>query len=222
MTYVTGNLHGDLNRFHALLDKIGFTDDDLLYVLGDTVDYGEDSMGLLIDLSMRPNVYPVAGEHDLTALRMLNGFSVMLRDGTAPNPAFSAEMMAWVADGGSQTLEGFRELDDDMREGVLDYLSDFSLYEEVSAGDGEYLLVHAGIDGYTPDKPLDGYPPEAFFVPAPDGARYLADGLTVVAHQPTKSGKIEHVDGVIRIDCGARHGGALACLCLENKKEFYV
>ena len=152
MTYVVANLHGELAKFKAMLEKIRFSKKDILYVLGDTADYGEEAAALLTDLSMRENVYPVAGEHDLLALRMLAGFDKMLKNGSMPDADFAAEMTAWAADGGNATLAGFRELDEDMREGLLDYLSDFSLFEEVSVGDKEYVLVHAGICNFVASR----------------------------------------------------------------------
>ncbi len=222
MTFVLANLHGDFQKYKQMLEQIGFGDNDILYVLGDTVDYGEGSLQVLTDMSMRPNVYPVAGEHDLTALRMLSGFERMLHDGAAPDPSYVSEMSAWAADGGRVTLEGFRELDNDMREGILDYLSDFSLYEEVEAGGKEYLLVHAGIGGFDPELSLDAYEPDAFFTPVAEGDRFFDDRTLVVGHAPTKSGKIEHVNGVTYLDCGVKEGGRLGCLCLETGEEFYV
>lgn len=222
MTYVMANLHGDTARYFKMLDKIGFGENDVLYVLGDSVDYGDASAELLIDMSMRLNVYPVAGEHDLLALRMLDGFERMLKEGAAPSPAFAAEMTAWAADGGSATLESYRELDADMREGVLDYLSEFALYEEVEAGGKSFLLVHGGIADFDPETPLDAYEPEAFFAPVEGDTRLFDDCTLVVGHAPTASGKIEYGDGIIRIDCGAKDGGPVACLCLENGKEYYV
>ena len=115
MTYVTANLHGEAERFTALLQTIKFKDSDVLYVLGDSVDFGEGTMELLTDMSMRANVYPLAGEHDFKALRMLSGFEKMLKDGSAPSAEFSAEMTAWAADGGMATLTGYRALDAEMR-----------------------------------------------------------------------------------------------------------
>ena len=221
MTYVVANLHGALDKFGALLEKIAFSKKDILYVLGDTADYGEDAVALLTDLSMRENVYPLAGEHDFTALRMLSGFDKMLKSGAMPDADFAAEMTAWVSDGGNATLEGFRELDEDMREGLLDYLSEFSLYEEVEAGGKAYLLVHAGIADFSEDRPLDEYEPEDFFS-APENEVYFDDRTVIVGHTPTASGRIERANGIIRIDCGVKDGGALACLCLESGEEFYV
>ena len=42
--------------------------------------------------------------------------------------------------------------------------------------------------------------------------------IVIVGGDVTKSGKIEREGNVIRINCGAK----LACLCLDNGKEFYV
>ena len=131
MTYVMSDLHGDYQKFKDILEQIRFSDRDILYILGDIVDYGEESMELIADLSLRLNVYPIAGEHDFTAIRMLHGFDKMLKSGAMPEADFAAEMTAWAADGGASTLEGFRTLDEDMREGLLDYLSEFALFEEV-------------------------------------------------------------------------------------------
>ena len=64
MTYVTTNLHGDLAGYRVLLEKIGFGKKDVLYVLGDVADYGEDAAELLTEMSMSENVYPVAGAFD--------------------------------------------------------------------------------------------------------------------------------------------------------------
>ena len=221
MIYVVANLHGDLDRYKRLLQEIRFSKKDILYILGDTADYGEDAVTLLTDLSMCENVYPVAGEHDFLALRMLTGFDKMLKSGSMPTPEFAAEMTAWASEGGAVTLEGFRALDEEMREGLLDYLAEFSLYEEVEAGGKEYVLVHAGIGGFDADKDLDDYAPEDFFE-VPESEVYFTDRTVVVGHTPTASGRIEREGNLIRIDCGAKDGGALACLCLNTGEEFYI
>ena len=223
MTYVVSNLHGCYQKYKELLKTIRFKDTDIMYVLGDIVDYGDEPMELLADLSMRYNVYPVVGEHDYTAIRMLQGFDRMLKGGSEPDPDYIAEMTEWASHGGKVTLDGFRALDDEMREGVIDYLSDLALYEEVNAGGKTYVLVHAGIADFDPDADLDDYLPEDFIsTPADLDGQYFADKTLVVGHVPTASGKIERGEGVIAIDCGAYFGGKLACLCLETGEEFYV
>ncbi len=222
MTYVVAGICGDWDKYHALLQRISFKETDVLYVIGDVADYGEQGMEVLTDMSMRANVYPVAGKHDLLALRMLTGFDKMLREGGSPTPEFAAEMMAWAGDGGKVTLDGFRALDADMREGVLDYLSEFALFEEIEVKGGEYVLVYAGIADFDADTSLEDYEPEDFFVPAKAGDRFFTDRTLIVGCVPTESGKIEREDGIIRLDCGAREGGSLAAVCLETGEEFYV
>ncbi len=222
MTYVVANLHGALEKYRALVKKICLSKKDILYVLGDTADYGEDAVELLTELSLCENVYSIAGEHDYLALRMLSGFDKMLRDGSAPTEEFAAEMTAWVGEGGSATLAGFRALDADMREGLLDYLSEATLYEEVSAGGKEYVLVHGGIAGFSEEKDLEEYEPEDFFAAPAPGTRFYTDKILVVGHCPTESGRIEKEEGIIRMDCGIKDGGLLGCLCLETGEEFYV
>ncbi len=223
MTYVISNLHGNYQKYKAMLSEISFRDSDILYVLGDIVDYGEEPMELIADMSMRYNVYPVVGEHDYRAIRMLQGFDRMLKTGDTPDPEYIAEMTEWMAEGGKTTLDGFRALDEEMREGVLDYLSDLALYEEVSVKGKNYLLVHAGIADFDPDADIDDYQPEDFITePANLGTTYYEDKTLIVGHVPTESGKIERGVNVIAIDCGAYEGGKLACLCLESGEEFYV
>ena len=222
MTYVVTNLHGNFQKYCALLEKIHFGENDILYVLGDTVDYGEQTMELLTDMSMRVNVYPIAGEHDFLALRLLRKFDRLLREQTAPDMDFASEMKAWVADGGEKTLDAFRALDSDMKEGIIDYLSEFALFEEIEVGGKTFVLVHAGIGDFDAAKPLDDYGPEDFFVPAEPGKTFFADRTLVVGHRATESGKIERSNGVIYLDCGVKDGGQLACLCLENNEEIYV
>ncbi|MBR6727668.1 MAG: metallophosphoesterase [Clostridia bacterium] len=222
MTYVTAGICGDWDRYQRLLQTINLKEDDVLYVIGDVADYGEQGMEVLTDMSMRINVYPVAGEHDFRALRMLNGFDKMLKEGTNPTPEFAAEMMSWATDGGKPTLDGFRALDEDMREGVLDYLSEFVLFEEAEVNGQDYVMVYAGIADFDPETELDDYEPEDFFAPAEVGQRFFEDRTLIVGGAATESGRIEREDGIIRLNCGAKDGGALACLCLESGEEFYV
>ena len=222
MTYVISDIHGNYGKLKEMLEKIRFSDDDLLYVLGDMVDVGDEPIEVLLDFSMRSNVYPIIGECDLRAAKLLSAFDKMSRGGE-PDEECIAEMSAWVNEGGKPTLEGFRILDDDMKEGIIDYLTDCTLYEELTVNGKDYLLVHAGIADFSPDTDMDDYQPEDFVSePLDSGRRYFEDKTLIVGHTPTESGKIEYGNGSIMIDCGASYGGKLACLRLEDGKEFYV
>jgi len=223
MTYVISNLHGNYQKFQSILSQISFRDSDVLYLLGDILDYGEESMDLIADLSVRVNVYPIAGEHDFLAAKMLGGFSKMLESGAMPDAEFAAQMTDWVQNGGQATLDGFRALDAEQREGVLDYLQEMTLFEELEVKGEEYILLHAGIADYDPETDLYDYEPEDFFS-EPVSAEYplIAGKTLVVGHVPTKSRRIERGEGSIFMDCGVAEGGPLGCLCLETGKEYYA
>ena len=229
MTYVISDIHGNREKFNSLLKAINFSDRDVMYVLGDIVDMGDEPMELLCDLSMRYNVIPIVGDHDLLALRLLTALDKVLRGGASPDPEILSELTDWIRKGGAKTMEGFKALDDDMKEGVLEYLEELSLYEEVNVGGRKYLLVHAGIADFDPDTPLDDYMPEDFISEPVDPDKTYFEDVTIIAgHIPTsningaRSGRIYKGQGCILIDCGAAMGEALGCLRLEDGKEFYA
>ena len=199
-----------------------------MYVVGDIVDYGEEPIELLCDLSMRYNVIPILGECNLRALEMLTELDKML-GGASPDPEVIGKMTEWIQEGGAKTMEGFKALDEDMKEGVLEYLEDMSLYEEVEVRGKKYLLVHAGIADYSAESDLDDYMPEDFIYESVDPDYQLIDGVTlVVGHKPTyeiegaERGKIYHGEGSIFLDCGAAYDEPLGCICLETGKEYYI
>ena len=228
MTYVISDIHGSYEKFKSILSQISFRESDVMYSLGEILDYGEESMELIADLSIRLNVYPIAGEHDFLAARMLSGFSSMLKNGAAPDPEFISEMTAWVQDGGQTTLEAFRDLDEDQREGVLEYLEDMMLFDEVKVKGERYVLVHAGIADYQPGMKLDDCEPEVFMTEPLDLSKRLFKNKTVVVgHVPMTeenggNGKIYFGNGCVNINCGVKDAGLLGCLRLDDMKEFYV
>ena len=170
MTYVAYGFCGSLEKFNSILRQINFGERDVLYVLGDLAD-GEGAMELICDMSMRLNVYPVFGKKDFLALKLLSGFDKMLREGTAPDASYIEQMKFWVANGGQVILDGFRELDEDMREGVLDYLGDLMLYDETTVRGKTYFMLNGGIAGFDPDADPDEYEPvdvSYFFGPGAD------------------------------------------------------
>ncbi|MBE6578120.1 MAG: hypothetical protein E7653_08310 [Ruminococcaceae bacterium] len=228
MTYVIANPHGCLDKFNALLDKIAFKDTDVMYVLGGIIDHGEQPIELLCDLSMRYNVIPVLGENEYRAFELLSALDKVL-SGEAPDRELIAKMAEWMQNGGAKTVEGFKELDADMREGVLDYLSDMSLYEEVETRGKKYVLVGTGIADFDPETPLEDYMPEDFISEALDPNKPYFDDATIIAgHVPTytvygaEHGKIYHGEYGILVNCGAAYGEPLGCLRLEDGKEFYA
>lgn len=69
MDYCISDIHGYYGLFCRLLDKIRFGDKDKLYVLGDIIDKGPDSIRLAKLLFSIPNVYCIAGNHEYDFLK---------------------------------------------------------------------------------------------------------------------------------------------------------
>jgi len=228
MYYAISNLHGNKEKFDLMLKLINFKDEkDVLYVLGDTVDYGADGIDLLIDMSMRPNVYHIKGEHEDLAYRMISRFLEMSRSGEAPDPEFISEFRSWTSEkGGMPTFEAFQALDGEMREGLLEYFEEMTPYEEVKAGQKNFILCHAGIANFKPGKDLESYDEEDFFtVPLDFSKKYFKGKTIVVGHTPTtefNKGAIYQTSAAVNIDCACAFDGKLGCLCLDTGREFYV
>ena len=65
-TYVMGEIHGCFREFKRMMNKIGFSDEDKMLLVGDYIDRGEFSIDMLKWLEKCPkNVYPVKGNHDV-------------------------------------------------------------------------------------------------------------------------------------------------------------
>ena len=232
MTYVISDIHGDFERYEKMLELINFDEErDLLFVLGNTIDFGEDSFKLLLDMSSRPNVYPIIGEHEHIALPLLKKLSGDI--GEKAVASFDAETMSrfmeWGKMGGQETVLKFRELDSEDREWIVEYLEEFVPYEEIEAGGKTFVLVHAGLDNFSKSRELEDYDTEELIYTAPDWSKiYFEDKTLVVGHTPTveinpsSKGRIWNLNGTVAINCGSSFGLPLGCLRLEDMKEFYV
>ena len=69
MDYCVSDIHGYYELFCRLLDKIRFGGGDKLYVLGDVIDKGPDSIRLAKLLFSMSNVYCIAGNHEYDFLK---------------------------------------------------------------------------------------------------------------------------------------------------------
>lgn len=71
MIYLMSDIHGEYKKYIAMLEKINFSDNDILYILGDVLERGPEPIKILKDMSMRSNVYPIMGNHELMAIDIL-------------------------------------------------------------------------------------------------------------------------------------------------------
>ncbi len=231
--YVMSDIHGEYDKYLRMLNKIRFSDNDDLIILGDVVDKGSQPIELLRDMMMRPNVYPIMGNHDLLALDVLRKLAVDITEENAESQVditVMNELIDWLYEGGKTTYDEFVRLDKEEREEVIEYLSEFSYYEVIDVGEKTFILVHAGLGNFRPDKKLSEYSVEELIMYRTDPEKKYFDDdsvYVVTGHTPTLiySGKPEiyRSHNNICIDCGAvSECGRLACLCLDTMEEFYV
>lgn len=230
MTYATADIHGRFDKYQALLEEIRFGEADTLYVLGDVIDRGPDGVKILQDMMMRPNVLPILGNHEFMAAMCLPWLMEEITEESLArlDKARMGALQDWMNNGGNPTLRALGEFSQEERGDILDYLREFALYEEVEVGDRSFVLVHAGLDNFSPEKPLEEYQPEdlLFFRPKADTVYWL-DKTVICGHTPTwylgdDGGRVVRTDSWIDIDCGCGSGGLLGCLCLDTLGEFYV
>lgn len=162
MKYAVSNLYGDWDRYMAVLKAIDLKKDDMLFVLGDIVDGGTRGVEILKDMMLRGNVFPILGDHDYIAYEVLSGIWEETReDITAPLSKELAQRCAqWEKHGGDGTLEGFARLSEDDKEALIEYLEEFTMYEEVEAEGMDFVLCHSMPENFMTDDSLDDYTAE--------------------------------------------------------------
>lgn len=234
-TYCISDIHGNYERYKAILQKINLKDRDTLYVIGDVIDRGRDSLKILKDMMMRVNVIPIIGNHEYMAISCLK---FLMREITKEEIAnldkgIAEGLLEWQNVGGQTTIDEFHRLNDEEKEDIIDYLSEFTLYEEAEAGGNKFVLVHGGLENFDPDKSLDDYQLHEMIFKTPDYSKvYFEDKYLVTGHLPTafieenpNPNKIFMANNHIAIDCGCgmdMKDGCLCAICLDNFREYYV
>ncbi len=231
MIYVSSDWHGTpLERIKMLLDKCGFSSDDFLYVLGDVIDRGDHGVELLKWIMQQPNVQLILGNHEI----MLLDCDFMFEEVTEENTyaLSSLDIMSlrnWKANGAAPTIDGLANEPHEMRRAIVAYLKDAPLYEEVSIGDKDFVLVHAGLGGYEAGKSIEEYSINDLVWTRPYyDTEYSEDFLTILGHTPTVfygskfKGRMMKTKTFYDIDTGASGGLDPMILCLDTLEEFYL
>lgn len=230
MTYVMSDLHGCYRQYSAMLKTIKFYDNDMLYLIGDVVDRGEYGIRLLLDVMSRPNVRLLMGNHEYLMAVLLSNFKEPLTHNTALDDKMTEVLKLWMADGGRPTFRDYIDLSWEEQKRIVSYLVKRPLYAEMTVNGQAYLLVHAGLDHFSPKRLLKDYRVEELLFHRRDPKQaYFADKIVVVGHTPTfddaknSAGKILRIGNVINIDCGCVYSKSknLGCLRLEDQMEFY-
>lgn len=233
MTYVISDLHGyPLEKFKRILEKAGFSDDDLLYILGDVIDRnGDGGVEMLCWLLEQPNIQLILGNHEAMLLSCEFVFNEITDESIGEITNEKIELLNnYLLNGGNVTLKALKDLKESSPAAVsdiLDYLHNAPLYEAVSAGENDFFLVHSGMDNFDKGKKLPQYSSDDFLWAWPKiDDEYFDDIITVFGHTPTLcygdeyNGKIIKTKTWIDIDIGVSAGNEPILLRLDDYKEF--
>ena len=232
MIYVSSDWHGcPLSTIQALLEQANFDENnDFLFVLGDVIDRGEHSVELLKFLMNSPSAELLLGNHEAFMLANAWIFDEVTDKSIADLDINKLSMLNnWQSNGGNYTIEALYRETPETRADILDYIRECPLYDSVSVGDRDFLLVHGGLENYSPDKKIRDYTQDELLWCRPTlNTRFSKDFTTIIGHTPVHfygsyyKGKILKTSTWINIDTGAAEGLTPCLLRLDDMQEFYL
>ena len=230
MTYVTADIHGYYEAFRKLLEKLRFTKNDFLYVLGDTIDKGPESLRVLQYIMKKENMELILGNHEEFFLEALKSRVYGKRN--------FIDMELWCKHGGEKTFEEFMQMSPWEQQEIFRYLSTRPLYQII----GNNVLVHGGVilhkEQYSSweelmreqDRQTLLWTKEEFLT---HPFEPQLEGRVIFGHTPTS--EIQRVRGErqtpgtvwkdgkrMGIDGGYLFGGTLIAVCLDTDEIYYI
>lgn len=139
--WVITDIHGCNKTFVGLIDHLELEEQDTLYLLGDYIDRGPDSKGVLDIITTL--------QHNGVDIRCLRGNHEQMMLSACKGELPEAN---WLMNGGHATLDSFGvERLDEVPESYMDMMEQMGYYFELD----DYLLVHAGFNTDAPDPFAD-------------------------------------------------------------------
>lgn len=142
------------------------------------------------------------------------------------------QLSGWLACGGDVTLHSLKELkhkDPELVEEMIHFCAEAPLYESVTVGSKDYLLVHSGLGNFSIEKSIESYTTDELLWTRPKlEDRYFDDVKTIIGHTPTQYygfkyyGRALKTATWINIDTSAAYEGHPMLLRLDDLKEFYI
>ena len=200
-TIAIGDVHGCLDAFQAVLAAIEPRSEDTIVMLGDYVDRGPNSRGVLqelLDLGTWCRLVPLLGNHDEMFLDVCTGRDEY-RD-------------SWLMYGGDATEASYGMVPEAVPREHVDLLVACRLWFETDT----HLFVHAN---YHSDRPLEGQPPGILCwesirdrVPKP----HVNGKTAIVGHTSQKSGEVLDLGYLKCIDTYCYGDGRLTAMDVET------
>lgn len=130
MHYVCSDIHGQKELYDKMMEAIDLQPEDTLYVLGDVIDRGPDSIGILKDMMKRENVVMFLGNHELM---MLDYFREVGRP----------DIWTMGCNGGTVTLRQYNKLPQEEQDEIFEYLMEAWIQKYVEVDGEKYALHHS-------------------------------------------------------------------------------
>ena len=224
MDYCISDIHGYYGLFCRLLDKIKFSGKDKLYVLGDVIDKGPDSIRLAKLLFSMPNVYCIAGNHEYDFLKY---YRALMRQ-TENYDWVLEKLRGYFTDGRLLDWETVDRFD------FLPFYAETDDFIGVHAGipvkDGKLMPVsHATCEQLVYDrrfKDKDILPQNGKCVLyGHTPVRYLTGRDEILLYP--RRGAAKDSQNIadyckIHLDTGVAFSGVLGCFAIDNCQSFYV
>ena len=194
-TLVIGDIHGCLVSLETMLDYIKPTKDDLVVTLGDYVDRGPNSRGViarLLELKQTHHYIHLMGNHEIQMIRALEA------------PHHMERFLSGLC-GGKDTLANYGGSFEGIPEDHWDFITSAELYHETDT----HLLVHAGLSA---DLPVDEQLQETYYYQRFYEARPHMSGKIVVCGHTIQGDLPVNEGHSICLDTCAYGGGWLTCL----------
>lgn len=190
-----GDIHGCLVSLETMFEVLQPTDNDLVVTLGDYVDRGPDSRGViarLLELKKTYEYIHLMGNHEIQMIRALE----------APH-----HMDRFLSDlcGGKDTLANYGGNFEGIPDDHWEFITSAQLYHETD----DHILVHAGVDA---SLPLNEQDSETLYYQRFYEARPHFSGKTVVCGHTIQGDEPTNVGHAICLDTCAYGGGWLTCL----------
>lgn len=197
-----GDIHGCLDRLQNLLTQVDPQPQDQLVFLGDYVDRGPDSCGVIDFLIVLAEKFP-------TTIFLRGNHEQMFLDFLTADLGYG-----FLINGGQDTIDSYerRRSFPPPRE-HLDFLNNLQLYWETD----EYIFVHAGLrPGIALQEQSSN---DCLWIRREFMESSYDWGKTVVfGHTPQSEPLL--TESRIGLDTGAVYGGRLAC-CDVERREFW-
>jgi serine/threonine protein phosphatase 1 len=216
-----GDIHGHLDKLDRLLVQVQVTAEDQLVFLGDYIDRGPDSRGVIERLLELQEEFPLTvflrGNHEQLFIDSLIKTEVVsghrLRDLSLNynNDVQVSDLQLFLANGGRETLVSYGI--QSVAEGIPANHITFLMETKFWWRDGQFIFVHAGLKSGVPLEDQDPY--DLLWL-----RRLVPDHdciILVVGHTPTK-GTPYFGSGVYKLDTGAGYAGPLTACDVLTKR----